>query len=191
MSDVIWAAIIAVAGSGITGGITARATYWVARRTSDTAIATADKQGEVELAKVQGELDRLREEQRQAERSNRQGTYHLLLQAMNRLDMYGTGYPLARGRDFEADTDAAVEQLNGLISGVQLFGPPDVQERLKPLTRELELFGGRLADRRAGRPSEPYEASFAAAWRARREQTMAAERELIEAMNADVTREIL
>jgi hypothetical protein len=187
MSDVIWAAIIAVLGSGLTGGIAARATYWVAKRSSDTAIATADKQAEVELAKVQGELDRLREQQRQAERSSRQGTYQRTLAVLDRLDMFATGYNPER----EADHMAALEELNNMIGGIHRFGAQAVRDALSPLSEALERLGAHISKLQREAPGMPYAVAYGAAYRSRREEMTDPAAHLTEAMRDDVTREIL
>jgi hypothetical protein len=48
----------------------------------------------VEVAKVQAENDRLREQNHEVERQHRQGTYHRLLAVLDRFDMMATGFPV-------------------------------------------------------------------------------------------------
>jgi hypothetical protein len=185
MSDVIWAAIIAVAGSGIVAFIGARTTQRVALRNSETAIATAERQAAVELAKVQAELDRLRAEHREAERSNRQGTYHRTLAVLDRLDMFATGYH----PDDEKEYTVALEEFNTLAGGIRLFGAEPVREALRGVREETERLGAGISEYMGA--GLTYSAAFGAAYRERRDEINAAADNLTEAMRADVTREIL
>src|SRR4051812_32650509 len=113
MSDVIWAAIIAVGGSGTTGMIAYRATL----AQTGATIATARSQAEVELAKVRAELDRLREQHREDERRNRQGTYHRLLAVLDRFDTMGTGF-----HPSDEQFEQVLAEFNHLTGAVRLFG---------------------------------------------------------------------
>lgn len=187
MSDVIWAAIIAIAGSGMVAFIGARTTQAVARRTSETAIATSDRQADVELAKVKAELQRLREEYREAERSNRQGTYHRMLAILDRMDLFATGF---HPKD-EGEYGRALETFNNMVGGIHLFGAQPVRDALGPLAEEMERLGERIAERQRTDPHEPYTVAYGAAYREHRGQMIAATADLTMAMRADVTREIL
>jgi hypothetical protein len=185
MSDVVWAAIIAVAGSGTVAYVGARTTQAVARRTSETAIATAERQAAVELAKLQGDLDRVHVEQRHAERSNRQGTYHRTLAVLDRLDMFATGYH----PEDEKEYTLALAEFNTLAGGIRLFGAEPVREALHGLRAETERLGGGIAEYQA--EGLTFSAAFGRAYRERRNEINAAADNLTEAMRADVTREIL
>ena len=54
MSDIIWAAIVAVAGSLLTGVMASYTTYRISRHQSEVALATVREQTSVELAKLGG-----------------------------------------------------------------------------------------------------------------------------------------
>jgi hypothetical protein len=141
MSDVIWAAAIAGA-VGIAGNA---AQYLGARQQAD-----------VELAKVQAENERLRQQVRESERSNRQDTYNRLLAVLDRLDMFATGYH----PEDQATYTSAVEELNNLIGGVHLFGAEEVRDALWPLAEELERLGEGIDRRQRDEPHEPYGVAF-------------------------------
>lgn len=182
MNDVIWAAAIAAAVSGV-GNWT---TYLVSKRASTTAIATVEKQAEVELAKVTGELEKLRREHREAERSNRQGTYHRTLAILDRLDMFATGYNPEREEAFME----ALEGLNNMVGGIRLFGATRVRDALAPLAEELVRLGEDIRAHQQDR-TVTYAVAYGKAYRSRRAQILAATGQLTEAMRADVTHDIL
>lgn len=127
----IWAAIVAVVGTGVGSAVGGITTYLVAKKGSETAIATAEKTAEVERAKIQGELDRLREEYREAERSNRQGTYHRMLAVLDRMDMWATGYPAQDEKEYML----ALEEFNNLVGG-----HPSVRRREGPRSVRTACF---------------------------------------------------
>jgi hypothetical protein len=121
MSDVIWAA--AIAGAVGVGGNVAQ--YLGVRR-----------QTGVESAKVEAENQRLRQQVRDAERSNRQGTYHRTLAVLDRFDMSPTGY----NPGSEEDYMVALEGFNNMV-GIHLFGAQSVRDALGPLSEELNPLG--------------------------------------------------
>jgi hypothetical protein len=181
MSDVIWAALIAVAGSGITGGIAYRAAVRqaavaiaTAKQNADTAIATAKESARVELAKVEAENARLRAQHREAERQHRQGTYHRFLAVLDRFDMIATGFP-APDESFEA----ALVEFNALYGGIHLFGAEPVREATGPLVELLGLVGAESGE---GSFSE----RFTRGYLRHREAVIAATFHVTEAMRADV-----
>ena len=177
MSDVIWAGAIA-GGVGLAGNVV---TYLVSKG-----------QRRVELAKVNAEYDRLRQEHREAERSNRQGTYHRTLAVLDRLDMFATGY----NPESETEYMVALEELNTLVGGIHLFGAQSVRDALGPVAEEFARLGERIgiqqwAGRQSGNQPVPYAVAYGEAYRDRRNEIIAATAALTEAMRADVTRDIL
>jgi hypothetical protein len=93
VGDVIWAAMIAVAGSSITGTIA----YLGARLQAKTTAVDVAAQTTVELAKLRAENDRLWAQHREDERRNRQGTHHRLLAVLDRFETLDGLRPPARG----------------------------------------------------------------------------------------------
>jgi hypothetical protein len=182
MSDEVWTAAITGA-VGISANMT---TYLVSRRSAKTAARAAEKQAEVELAKVTADNERLREQVREAERSNRQGTYHRMLAVISRMDLFGTGgHP-----DDESDYKAALDEYNTLAGGVRLFGAEAVRNALDNMTLEMD----RLAENIAARQrelGESYGVAFSAAWGEWRPAFLLCEGLLTDAMRDDVTRDIL
>ncbi len=108
---------------------------------------------------MQGELDRLREEQRQAERANRQGTYHRTLAVLDRMDMFATG----SNEESKADYMAVLEEFNNMVGGIHLFGAEQVREALGPLTSEMERLGARIVAYQRDE-SMPYAVAYPAAY---------------------------
>jgi hypothetical protein len=127
VSNVIWAAAIA----GAVGLLSNIPTYMSARRSAD-----------VELARVRAESERLREQHREAERQNRQGTYHRVLAALNRFDMIATGYPFT-----SEEFDQLVDGYNALVGGIFCL------ERT-PFVRACSRWNGYF-ERSALRPASP------------------------------------
>lgn len=165
MSDIIWAAIVAVVGSGLSGGIAAYTSSRVAK----------GQQG-VELARLAMAQANGRQPVLDAERSNRQGTYHRLLAVYDRFDMYATGWPPA-----DMTFQAALEELNFLVGGVLLFGAESVVAALGPVTTVFEEIGADMSRR----PGSDW-AGFLLAYADRREEVIAAQTTLIAAMRDDV-----
>jgi len=159
----------------------------VSLRASKTAIATAGKQADVELAKLAAEVERVSREFSEPERSNRQGTYHQLLAVLMRMRMFAGGYV----SEDQSVYGTTIEQFNVLVAGVHLFGRRGVRDGLGPLAAEIEQLGRRLMELTTADPAEPYPRAFAQAYAERVEQIDDATYTLIEAMRADITRDIL
>jgi hypothetical protein len=167
MSDVIWAAAIA-GGVGLLSNIP---TYLSARRTAY-----------VELARLREESERLREQHREAERQNRQGTYHRVLAALDRFDMIATGAPFTTD-----EFDQLWDGYNALAGGVLLFGATSVRERMQPVSRLLQEIRAEVAESSV----EDQAQAFGKAYLPRRGEMLSAQARLIEAMREDVTRGLL
>jgi hypothetical protein len=168
MDNVIWAALIAIGGSGVTGGIAAYASTTVARG-----------QQNVELGKLGAERDRLAFQHAEQERSNRQGTYHRLLAVLDRFDIYATGWPPPEGLPYEA----LLEEFNLLLSGIYLFGDEQVTDALGPITDRLTRVGSAMA---ADMAEPDVWKRFAAAYRPLRAGVIEAQMKLTLAMRADI-----
>lgn len=179
MSDVIWAAAIA-GGVSLVGNA---ATYLVSRRQTAVSIATEESRSKVELTKVESELEKLREQYREAERSNRQGTYHRLFGVINRQDMIGTGAMQAT----DAEYTALVQEFNFLFGGVLLFGAEPVTEAINAFVAHLNELGRDMSSQSSGTQVERLRAVYPA----HRERLMDAEGALIVAMRDDVTSGLL
>jgi hypothetical protein len=183
MSDEVSTAAI----TGAVGVVASIATYLVSRGSAAVAMRTADKHAEVEIAKFSAENERLRQQIRETERSNRRDTYQRLLAVLDRMDMFATGYNPKE----EAEYMVALEQLNNLIGGVHLFGADNVRHALGPLTAELERLGLSIARQQHEDPSLAYAVAYGNAYRSRWLEMTAAAADLTEAMREDVTRDIL
>lgn len=83
MSDTVAVALITAGSALLVGTVGSLTTYFVSRRQSQSAVATADRQAHVELARISGENERLREEIRDDARKSRQATYAQFLTALN------------------------------------------------------------------------------------------------------------
>jgi hypothetical protein len=163
------------------------ATYFGAKRESATTVATVERQADVDIAKVNAENERLREQVRESERAKRQASYQGLLTVLNRMDMYGTGYPAEHERDYMA----ALEELNRHIAAFHLFSPQEVRDSIEPLAEALGEVGKRIAELARENPASPYQERFARAWAENRERLLRGEAHLTTAMRADVTKGII
>jgi hypothetical protein len=167
MDNVIWAALIAVAGSGLTSTVAVWASTRVARG-----------QHGVELARITGERDRLQDAHDEVERRNRQDMYLRLQAVLNRWDMYATGWP---PRDDETYT-ASLDEYNTLHAAILTLGSQAVADALGPVTDRLTLLGADMAAQHAGQHWE----RFANAYPPHRNALIEATANLVLAMRADV-----
>jgi hypothetical protein len=175
MSDVIAATLI-TGGIAVVGYIT---TYLVANRQAATSIAAVERQAEIEMRKAREETERLREQHREAERQNRQGTYHRMIAMMNRLERFATGFPPKNFEEFQK----AVDELNFLTAGLDLFGGRDVREangRVADVFAEI----GRHVPPKGSDPA-PHEV-WTEEYRKRMDAVRAAELHLLRAMRRDI-----
>lgn len=99
MSDVVWAALIAVGGSLATGSVTAFFAYKGASRQADVAIAASKAQSATELAKVAAENDRLRRGHLESDRLLRRDAYRKLILSIEQLDVLTSGLTPPVDRD--------------------------------------------------------------------------------------------
>jgi hypothetical protein len=165
VTDVIWAAAIAVVGSALAGGIAAYASTAVARG-----------QQAVELQKVNADRDRLRDQYGEDERRQRQAVYRDLLALLNRFDMYSTGWP--------PDVEFAhlLSQLNDLTAAIELLGPPEVRAASHGLHQDLGAIGQSMLDQ----PEATVWGKWVPAYVQHRTRLMETAESLAEAMRADV-----
>jgi hypothetical protein len=177
MSDVIWAALLAVAGSGITGLIG----YLTALRNAGVQENAALTQAKVVLAKVDAENERLRQQYREDERRNRQGTYHRFLATLDRFDLLATGFAQS-----DADFRVVLAEYNYGIGAIRLFGAEEAAEPLRRLANVFAAIGENL-----GLADDGAATRFAEAYQRHRTDVQTAERALIEVMRLDVTGGVL
>jgi hypothetical protein len=121
MSDVVAVALI-------TGGFALVAnllTYRVTKRQGQNNVAIAQHQSDIELQKVEAENERLRNEYRESERQNRQGTYHEFIKVATMLYQRFGGTP-----GFTTDLNALIDRYNALYAGVMLFAPEPVRDSM-------------------------------------------------------------
>lgn len=129
MSDVVAVGLITAGSSLIAATVGAITTYKVAQRSKDTAIATAESQNTVELAKIEAENKRLRAGHAEEERRNRQGTYHRTLTVLQ--NIYGADPGI---EDF---TELNPEWVH-CLAGVQIFGSSEASSALEEVRLVLE-----------------------------------------------------
>jgi hypothetical protein len=119
------------------------------------------------------ETERVREGYREAERQNRQGTYHRFLAVLNRMDSFAIGYP-PTGDEYEV----VLAEFNVLHAGLLLFGAPQVKEAIAPVVVLLDRVG-------AGMDAREKVPSFIRSYQPLRQQILEAQGALIAAMAAD------
>lgn len=185
MSDVIWAALIAVGGSSMTGALA----YLGARLQAGVARAASFNQAQIELSKVEAENQRLREQLQEPERQNRQTTYHRLVTSLDRFDSWATGF----GGDVDDETyDAAIAEFYYLMGAVNLFGAQQVRDAAGEVAEQLGRVGAAMAEtiKRAGNSGTELSKvdAFIVGYAPQRLAVIDATAALIEAMRSDVTR---
>lgn len=133
MTEVVAVALISAGSSLLGATVGAVTTYRVSRRGSETAIATAGAQKEVELAKIEAENSRLREQHSEDERRNRQATYHRALTVLQRV--YGL-------EPDSPDLDEVQAEWRYCRSGVKIFGAPTVTQTVEEVQLVVRRFPG-------------------------------------------------
>ncbi|MDX6672075.1 MAG: hypothetical protein QOI91_2438 [Solirubrobacteraceae bacterium] len=168
MSDLVATALI-TGIVGIAGSIT---TYFATRR-------QADRQAEIALHQSSEETQRLRDDRAEAERQNRQGTYHRWITCMDRLSMMASGHRAA------SEFAEWMAEYSTTTAGVKLFAPAAVCTALDAHEEAMGAFGQDLA------PQLPDAPEFAAHLKKIYGQhyikLFDAESEVMRAMRADVT----
>ena len=128
MSDVVAVAAI----TGAVGLASNALTYRLTKSQGRQNVEIARRQGQVELEKSQAETERLRGGYREAERRNRQGTYHEFIQIATVL-YQRFGNPPGPVDEF----NALIDRYNELYAGVMLFAPEPVRDAM---ARANEIF---------------------------------------------------
>lgn len=175
MSDVVWAALIA-GGVGALGNLL---TFLATGKQARVAIETVERQSATEQAKLEAENHRLRQQQLEAKRQNRQGTYHRILALLDRFDMYGTGYPPGE-EEFRDSLDA----LNTLVGGLHLMAPTPVRAAMDGVSKHL--YGSALATAERSDAGASLVERFESGYADARFDVLRAQGKLIEAMRTDV-----
>ena len=120
MSDVVAVAAI----TGAVGLASNALTYRLTKSQGRQNVEIARRQGQVELEKSQAETERLlRCGYREAERRNRQGTYHEFIQIATVL-YQRFGNPPGPVDEF----NALIDRYNELYAGAMLFAPEPVRD---------------------------------------------------------------
>jgi hypothetical protein len=178
MSDTIWAALIAVIGSGSAAALTGLLTLRSTKAQAAVTIRAVEQQGAVELAKVEAENRRLQAQHREDERQRRQGMYSTLFQQLNRMGQVGVnGRPMD-----EAGWHALHTDFFFALTDVLLTAPESVRRA-----------GGEYADAYNdamkdpdGNEADSDVVSFARGYRKHRQQILEAQTGLLSAMRNDL-----
>lgn len=179
MSDVVTVGIVTAGASVVVSALGYTTTYLVQRKSTNAAIANAREQASVELARVDAENKRLRQEHREAERQNRQDTYHRMLAVLDRFDTLATGYAPSNEQ-----LEDALSEFNFLSGGIELFGTEGVKKAMAPVSRLFEEAGAAM------RPEDKV-ASFRSGYLPLRGSLNEARRDLVKAMGKDITAGII
>lgn len=122
VNDIVAVALISAGSSLLGASVGALTTYKVSLRNSETTIETAKAQHEVELARIEAENERLREQHNEEERRNRQSTYHQLIDSLFELFQI-MGYAAS-----DQEVEKACNRYRYLHAGVVLFAPASVRK---------------------------------------------------------------
>jgi hypothetical protein len=123
----------------------------VSLRNSETTISTAEAQKEVELAKVEAENERLRDENREMERRNRQSAYYEMINA------YRGVYQILGADISDEERDDKTEAFNDRMAGVLLFAAPSVREGAMALGVVFEEIASALEEEERENPEKSSE----------------------------------
>ncbi len=124
MSDVVAVALITAGSSLVAAAVGAVSTYRLAKDGKDAAIATAESQNKVELAKIEAENTRLHAQHIEDQRRNRQATYQTTVAVLQQL--HG------------GDRDPALgEEWLHCLAGVQILGSRNASEALEVVRQVL------------------------------------------------------
>lgn len=132
MTDVVAVGLITAGSSLVAAAIGAVATYKVSSRGADAAIATAESQNEIELARIEAENTRLVAQHAEDERRNRRDMYHRALSTLQSI------YALT-GPDDENFSQVTAEWRNWR-AGINIFGSPPASEAIEEVQAVLLRF---------------------------------------------------
>lgn len=124
MSDVVAVALITAGSSLIAAAAGAVTTYRIAKDGKETAIATAESNNRVELAKIEADNTRLRAQHIEDQRQNRQATYQTTVTVLQRLHGGDQGPGLN-------------EEWLDCLAGVQILGSPRASDALEDVRQAL------------------------------------------------------
>jgi hypothetical protein len=182
VSDIIWAAIVAVAGSLLTGVIASVTTYRISRHQSDVALATVREQTGVELAKLGAENDRLTAQHQEDQRRSRQELYVRLIAVIDEIDRQGSGgWPVT-----DQEYNATHEEFTSLYATFVLFGAERVVDAAGSVVSELADAGHALSALVQENPETPRAELWVRAYGPRRSDLINAQARLVVAMRQDL-----
>ena len=183
MSDVVAVGLITAGSSLVAASIGAVTTYFISKRNSETAIATAERQAEVELEKVEAENRRLREEYREGERLARKDLYTRLMAAFHDVDELGQRRPTWQ------EVKDASNRIVLLHSEILLVGPEPVAEAIGPVIDALSAVWQEASTTGPtnGDTSEEWGKRWHAAYTKAREEISSLEGKLVVAMTSDIS----
>lgn len=135
---------------------------------------------QVELARIDADIERLRIEHSEAERQHRQGSYHQFLMLLNDLDLLAGGYADLN----EARYEDWMSRYYKMLIGLDIFAPRTVRDALDALDKVVAAFHEPLL---GGLDTEDeWLDAFHQSWRTQRPAFMTAWDSLADAMRADV-----
>jgi hypothetical protein len=181
MSDVIWAAIVAVGGSLLTGVIASITTYRISRHQSEVALATVREQTSIELAKLGAENERLRAQHQEEQRRERQATYLRLTAVIDEIDRQGSDWPAT-----DEELEAIQDEFNSLYATLVLFGTESVVDAAGDVVTELAVAGHTLAVLVRDEPGTPRTELWLRAYEPHRADLINAQSRLTVAMREDL-----
>jgi hypothetical protein len=171
MSEV--ATVAAILGGVTSTGITGLVTWRVSKNSSS-----------VELVKVAAENHRLRYDDREEERRNRQSTYHQFLDVLTLLfQILGSETDTVRRREIG-------DRYNHLFSGVILFGPPKVRKGAIDLHAVYQKIWKELDREESENPDKTDPERWRDATAGLKNQFSTRFRDMVDLMHEDVTQGI-
>jgi hypothetical protein len=183
MDPVIWAALIAGGVSAI-GNTT---TYFVARFGRDAQREQMETGARVELAKINTDTERVRDERREAARRERRELYVRALALIGRLQSYGKDEPAPADEQVEK----AIREFERLVAEMALAGALPVYDEMTNVLGALGRVQAQI-DRFEGGPAAQFRAAYmekdsGLPFEHRGDVVAAAKGPLVRAMRDDVT----
>jgi hypothetical protein len=182
MSDAVAVGLITAGTSVIVASLGAIVTYATNKRTAETAIATAERQSEAELRRIEGENARLREQLRDDHRRLRKDAYREFISAVLRLSSYARGIPT------DETLDDATNVYLAAHSNLLLVASPEVTNASSPLSDTFSEIGEAMG---GDDPTKPSGERWRDAYRPRHMAVLEGQGRLLAAMHRDVTQPIL
>lgn len=182
MSDVVAVALVSAGSSLLGAAIGALTTYKVNLRNTEATIATADRQHEVELAKVEAENERLHLDNSEQERRIRRSSYHEYLSAVHVVFQL-----MAQSMPEERILEAC-RSYSHLHSGVTLFAPSSVRQGAYAVSDVYGEIWPALREQDEENPGKPYPDCWRDATSGLQSKFGAQIVEVTALMHADITR---